>query len=284
MHASRRAPRVLAVFIASVFVITGSVFGGSAATAVPTTSPRPTVMAALGDSITQAIMTCSSLSSCAANSWSTGTSASVNSHAARLRALTPTQPLTTYNNAVSSVTSSALPGQAAKAVAQGAQYVTIEIGANDACTKTVGAMTLPATYKANIDAALAALAANGSNREIFVASIPNLQRMYDLNKGSSSARFTWTVLGLCQSLLASPSSTRAADVQRRAAVQTRVNEYNAVLAASCAATPKCRFDGGAVANTVFERSHISTRDYFHPSVSGQALLANITWPKTQWVS
>jgi lysophospholipase L1-like esterase len=284
MHASRRTPRVLAVFVAGVVVIAGSLVGASAATAVPTTSPRPTVMAALGDSITQAIQTCSSLTSCAANSWSTGSTASVNSQASRLRALTPTQPLTTYNDAVTAVNSGALLSQATKAVAQGAQYVTIEIGANDACTRTVAAMTPTLTYKANIDAALAALAANGSNREIFVASIPNLLRMYDLNKGSSSARFTWSILGLCQSLLANPTSTKAADVSRRTAVQTRVDEYNAVLAASCAATAHCRFDGGAIANTVFNRSHISTRDYFHPSLSGQALIASVTWPTTQWAS
>jgi len=284
MHSSRRTPRVLAVFIAGIVVAAGSVFGGSAATAVPTASPRPAIMAALGDSITQAIQTCSSLSSCAANSWSTGTTASVNSQATRLRALTPAQPLTTYNNAASGATSSALATQAAKAVTQGAQYVTIEIGANDACTRTIGAMTPTATFKTNVEAALGALAANNSKREIFVASIPNLLRMYELNRTSSTARFTWSILGLCQSLLANPSSTNSTDTARRAAVQTRVNEYNAVLATACAATVNCRFDNGAVANTVFERSHISTRDYFHPSLSGQALLANVTWPTTQWVS
>ena len=51
-------------------------------------------------------------------------------------------------------------------------------------------------------------------------------------------------------MLANPSSTSAADMQRRDAVQARVNEYNAVLAAACAATPKCWWDGGAVANYV----------------------------------
>jgi len=284
MRSSRRTPRVLVAFFAGAIVVAGAVFPGSAATAVPTTSPKPAIMAALGDSITQAIQTCSSLSSCGANSWSTGTNTTVNSQAMRLRALTPAQPLTTYNNAVSGAVSSGLLAQANKAVTQGAQYVTIEIGANDACTRTVGAMTPTANFKANIDAALGALAANGSNREIFVASVPNLLRMYELNKTSSSARFTWSILGLCQSLLANPSSTRQADVARRLSVQTRVDEFNAVLAASCAATVRCRFDGGAVANTVFNRTHISTRDYFHPSIAGQALLANVTWPATQWVS
>ena len=54
-------------------------------------------------------------------------------------------------------------------------------------------------------------------------------------------------------------------MQRRDAVQARVNEYNPALAAACAATAKCRWDGGAVADYVFTRANISTRDYFHPS-------------------
>jgi hypothetical protein len=39
-----------------------------------------------------------------------------------------------------------------------------------------------------------------------------------------------------------------------------------------------------VYNFAFTKAHISTRDYFHPSLAGQAALANITWPVTQWVS
>jgi len=46
----------------------------------------------------------------------------------------------------------------------------------------------------------------------------------------------------------------------------------------------CRFDGGAVAAHAFARTDISTRDYFHPSVAGQARLSSITWPTTQWAS
>jgi hypothetical protein len=73
-------------------------------------------------------------------------------------------------------------------------------------------------------------------------------------------------------------------VQRRDAVQTRVNEYNAVLKDVCANTDKCRYDGGAVADYQFVKSDISTRDYFHPSVAGQATLAAVTWSKSQWAS
>jgi len=117
-----------------------------------------------------------------------------------------------------------------------------------------------------------------------VAGIPSLQRLYDLNKSSVSARLAWGLLQTCQSMLANPTSTKAADVQRRAAVQQRVNEFNQALADACAATARCRYDGGAVANYAFTKSDVSTRDYFHPSLSGQATLAALTWQKTQWVS
>ncbi|MFD4960342.1 GDSL-type esterase/lipase family protein [Microbacterium sp. NPDC058389] len=282
MHSSIRARRALAALTASVLLLAGSLASASAANAAP--PPAQIVsMAALGDSISQAAMTCSSLTSCPTNSWSTGSTTSVNSHYLRLRAAGATG-LVAYNDAVSGSGSGALLGQAQKAVTQGAQYVTIEIGAIDACTKTVAAMTPTATFETNVQTALAALAASPASPEIFVASIPSLQRLYDLNKSSISARLAWGLLQTCQSMLANPTSTKAADVQRRVVVQQRVNEYNQALAEACAATAKCRYDGGAVANYAFTKSDVSTRDYFHPSLSGQATLAALTWPKTQWVS
>jgi lysophospholipase L1-like esterase len=285
MRISARARRVLATLAASAVIVTGTLFSASAANAAPLPPDNVRVMAALGDSITQASMTCSSLASCPANSWATGTTASVNSHLLRLRATAAPDNLVGYNNSVAGSASGALNAQAQKAVTQGAQYVTIEIGANDACTRTVAAMTPTATFKTNVQTALATLAASPAGPQVFVASIPNLQRMYDLNKSSLSARLAWGLLGTCQSMLANPSSTKAADVQRRAAVQQRVNEYNQALAEVCAAYPAtCRYDGGAVAAYAFTKADISTRDYFHPSLSGQATLASITWVKTQWAS
>ena len=41
--------------------------------------------------------------------------------------------------------------------------------------------------------------------------------------------------------------------------------------------PRCTFDDNAVANYVFTSTHISTADYFHPSVEGQRVLATVTW-------
>jgi lysophospholipase L1-like esterase len=275
-----RVSRTLASVLAATAVVAGTLFAASSASAAP---PLPARMAALGDSITQAAMTCSALTSCPANSWSTGTTASVDSHALRLKALGATG-LVAYNDAVSGAASAALPGQASSAASQGAQYVTIEMGANDACTSTVAGMTSTSTFTANVQAALATLSSSTAHPQIFVASVPNLLRMYNLNKNNAIARFVWAIFGTCKSMLANPTSTAAADVARRNAVQAQVDAYNAALAAACAATANCRYDGGAVANYQFTTSDISTRDYFHPSLTGQAHLAAVTWAASQWAS
>ena len=54
----------------------------------------------------------------------------------------------------------ALDAQAVKAVGQGANYVTIEVGSTDACTPSVSTMTSPAAFRAGIQKALATLAAS----------------------------------------------------------------------------------------------------------------------------
>jgi hypothetical protein len=283
MRISNRARSALATVAAATLIVTGAVFASPAAIAA-ITPPAVVKIAALGDSITLATSSCSSFSSCVANSWSTGTTASVGSHATRLKATAGVTSVTSFNNAVNGTKVGALNTQAAKAVTQGANYVTIEIGANDACTSTVATMTSADAFRAGIRGTLTTLAAPGANApQVFLASIPNLYRMYELNKGSSSARLTWGLLRICQSMLANPTSVKPADLQRRIDVQTRVDQYNAILAEECAAFASiCRFDGGAVANYAFAKTDISTRDYFHPSLAGQTKLAAITWAKTQW--
>ena len=70
------------------------------------------------------------------------------------------------------------------------------------------------------------------------------------------------------------------DVARRNRVRQRNIDYNTQLAQVCALYVTCRFDNNAVFNTPFVRSDVTTRDYFHPSVAGQAKLAAVTWAAT----
>jgi lysophospholipase L1-like esterase len=235
-------------------------------------------MASTGDSITRAFNTCAfPFIDCPRNSWSTGTSTAVNSHYRRILAANPAITGRNHNDAVSGAEMSELQGQVQRAVGQGVEYVTILMGANDACASSESGMTPVATYRTQFAAAMATLSGGLPSARIYVVSVPDLLRLWQIYHDSFAARTTWTLLGICQSMLARPGSTAPADVERRNRVRQRVIDYNAQLADVCAAYVHCRFDGNAAFNTDFVRSDVSTRDYFHPSVAGQAKAAAVTW-------
>jgi lysophospholipase L1-like esterase len=171
-----------------------------------------------------------------------------------------------------------LPGQASAVTNYaGSDLVTILIGANDACTSTEAGMTPTTAFRASIDSTLATLAGKGVER-VAIASIPDIYQLWSVYKDSSSARFTWGLYRICQSMLANPTSTKQADVDRRNRVQQRVIDFNAELAAACkAAAVPCKFDDGKVFGTTFIRSDVSSADYFHPSRYGQQKLAQAAY-------
>lgn len=249
----------------------------AAATATGATAPLPaTSLAALGDSITRAFDTCSTAyTDCPANSWSTGTNTAVNSWYLRLRAQSPS--LVASNDAKTGAKMVDLNSQAAAAVAQNADAVTILMGANDVCTSSVSTMTPSAAVGAELTQALQTLASGNGSRQIYVASIPNVYRLWQLFHANVVADFVWGIAGICRSLLAKPSSTAAADMARRAQVQAQVTADNNAIASACAAFAQCHYDGGAAYNVQFTTSDVTTRDYFHPSVSGQAKAAAAEW-------
>ena len=110
-----------------------------------------------------------------------------------------------------------------------------------------------------------------------MASIPDVYRLWALYRTHWIARLVWDAADICQSLLA-PTRTE----EQRQLVRTRNIAFNAVLAKECAAYPRCRFDGNAVFNFQFSRSHVSKLDYFHPNLAGQAEVARVTWAHTWW--
>jgi lysophospholipase L1-like esterase len=241
----------------------------------------PSSMASTGDSITRAFNDCSfPFVDCPSASWSTGTSTTVNSHYRRILAANPAISGRNFNFAVTGADMADLNGQVQRAVAQGVEYVTILMGANDVCASSEAGMTPVATFRAQFDQALATLAAGLPSVRVFVASVPNVYNLWAIYRDSFSARFVWSFAGICQSMLANAGSNSSSDVARRERVRQRNIDYNTQLAQGCAAYFICRFDGNAVFNTTFVRSDVSTRDYFHPSVAGQTKLANVTWAAT----
>ena len=163
--------------------------------------------------------------------------------------------------------------QVQRAVAQQAQYVTILIGANDVCTSSSAAMTTTATFQSEFQRAMNALQAGlPPGAHIFVSSIPNIYRLWSVLHSNPIAELVWYGAGICQSML-SPFNTPA----DRQQVLAQVVADNGALAQVCDHTPGCKWDGDATFNYSFQASQISHLDYFHPNLSGQAVLAAETW-------
>lgn len=242
--------------------------------------PLPGSIAAIGDSITRAFDACCWYGDHPANSWSTGGAAwdDVRSHYERILAVKPRIAGRNHNDAVSGAKMSDAIDQARRAVAQNAKYVTFLMGGNDVCTSSVDTMTPVDEFRSQLRSALAELESGlPAGAHVFVASIPNVYRLWQLFHDDPVATSVWSTAHICQSML-SPQNTEA----DRQAVLDREMAFNDVLAQECSAYADCRFDGDAVFGFDFARSDVSRLDYFHPSLSGQASLARITWAASWW--
>ncbi|MGQ0846123.1 MAG: GDSL-type esterase/lipase family protein [Sporichthyaceae bacterium] len=242
----------------------------------------PTSLAALGDSITAGFNACGFFADCPTRSWSAGSDSSVYSHRQRL-ADAGARLAEANNLARTGARVEALPGQMAAAVAAGADYVTVEIGANDACRRDPAAMTSVPAYRASVREAFGTLKKERPEARLFVASIPDLHRLWEVGHGSRLARMAWKKLGICQAMLARPTSKAQADAARRASVRERVQAYNAELAMACADYgTRCRYDGGTVFAYRFSLNQLTRWDFFHPDKGGQRALSDATWRAGFW--
>ncbi len=274
--------RSVSIALALVLVALFASGGTAAAANLPSTHPAHS-MASVGDSITRAYNTCSSaFIDCPPNSWSTGTSVSVNSHYNRLLAANPAIAGKNFNDAVSGAKMADLNGQVTSVNARGVQYVTILMGGNDVCTSSESTMTSVADFASQFQAAMSTLTSGSPKAKIFVTSIPDVSNLYGVLKDNVSARFIWALFQICQSMLASPLSTTQSDVDRRARVTQRNVDFNTALATICSQYVNCKFDNNAVFNFKFQAADVSTRDYFHPSLSGQRRLACVSWGAGYW--
>jgi lysophospholipase L1-like esterase len=255
-----------------------------AAVLVPTASaapPLPTSIVSIGDSITRATDVCCWYGDHPAQSWSTGGGAfdGISSHYERIRAGQPGIGGHNYNDARAGAKMRDALGQAQTAVGQGARYVTVLMGGNDVCTDSISTMTSVVDFRAQFTSTMKILAGLPPGSHVFVSSIPNVYQLWALFHNDPAAQLVWSLAGICQSLL-SPFNTE----QDRQAVLTRVQELNQVLADVCAQSLMCRFDDLAVFNYRFTSGQVTKLDYFHPSLSGQATLASITWARSWWNS
>jgi lysophospholipase L1-like esterase len=267
----RRSLGVLTPGLAAVLLL-------AAPAAAATAGPPPASMASMGDSITRGFNACGFYVDCPSRSFSTGGYTPVNSQATRITAKNSALAGHVFNDARSGAVAADMPGQAATAVSQHVQYVTILIGGNDACTSSEATMTSVAAFRASIDRTLAALKSGLPIARVELISIPDVKRLWAAGKGNLGALSAWGLFHICQSMLANPTSTAPADEARRDRVRQRVVDFNAQLAQACAAYgANCAYDGGAVFGYPFTLAQISGWDYFHPNTSGQQVLAELSY-------
>ncbi|MFF3933504.1 SGNH/GDSL hydrolase family protein [Streptomyces hirsutus] len=253
--------------------------GPGAKKAAPSPSPTPlwdtspASVAAVGDSITTGFDACAVLTDCPEVSWATGSSEKVESLAVRL--LGPAGAAErSWNYAVTGARMADLPGQMARAVGRGPELVAVMAGANDACRATTSAMTPAADFRADFEEAIRTLRKALPKAQVYVASVPDLKRLWSQGRTSAMGKQVWK-LGICPSMLGDPDALDAAANERRETVRDRVEEYNKALEEVCAEDDRCRYDGGAVYEYRFGTAQLSRWDWFHPSIDGQARLAEI---------
>jgi lysophospholipase L1-like esterase len=148
----------------------------------------------------------------------------VYSHYRRLLTAAPQLAGRAHNNARSGARMVELSGQLSAAATQRADYVTILMGANDVCTSSIGAMTPTGTFEAQFRSALGAFTAARPHARVFVSSIPNIYRLWQVLHTNRLATTAWTSFKICQSMLASSNTE-----EQRQQVLAREMADNAAL-------------------------------------------------------
>jgi lysophospholipase L1-like esterase len=277
-HRQRRwagSAAVLTVLVLAACTPSGS---GGTVGAGAGKGPFPASMAALGDSITSGYGTCLVLADCQRNSWSTGDGAIVSSHYKRILGGDKAIKGHAANYAQAGAVAADLATQAQQAASTRPAYLTIMIGANDACRTRPEDMTSPAVFASQLDTALGRVKTLSPHTRILMVSIPDIYHLWEIGHGSKVARAVWAGR-VCPSLLANPESELAVDVARRQQFRDRVDAYDAALALSCRNYGSlCRWDGGAVHGFEFSLSQVSALDFFHPNAEGENRIAKLTYP------
>ncbi|QHC59015.1 GDSL-type esterase/lipase family protein [Rathayibacter sp. VKM Ac-2760] len=263
--------------------------GGAAAPAAEAAAPPDLSFAAFGDSITRAAGTCGSEADCPANSWATGTAPEVHSLATRLQETNPDRTVKAANYAKSGSRIAGVSEAVSSAKAAGAdpELITLLIGGNDLCSPEVPAgpdgyaMTTAADFSASASSLLEQITSAWPRANVLVGSMPNIASEWQAVK-DSQGKFIWSIFEICRTTRGAKADNivqkGAAFDAAVAAAAERTQQYNDALASACAAVgPRCIWDGGALSQTPITKDLLSTVDYFHPNVSGQAQIARVLW-------
>lgn len=219
----------------------------------------PSSLAALGDSVSIGFASAGRFQPAPANSWITGGNPLVRSVYRRLLASDPSLAQHVTNDAMAGATMSQLAYQVGL-LPSGVDLVTIEMGTNDVCEGTTAA-----AFRSELDDGLDALDHTQPQARVVVLSIFDLPAMWSRVKSSPRA------VARRNYCIGATTSTGRARFERT------LLSFDRVLAAACSRHPHCSYDQGAAAHIAWQRTDVSTVDFFHPSVSGQRKIAAALW-------
>jgi lysophospholipase L1-like esterase len=168
--------------------------------------------------------------------------------------------------------------------ADGIAYVTFELGANDVCAPSLAASTDPVAFAEAVNAAFAVLADGlPAGSLLLVLSVPDITQLRAVLEDVPQATSLHRQYGVCTSVLGETVSLDA--------VRERIAAYNDALVSACEALDgspvDCRHDlagppSGSLFGAEFALEDLSSLDYFHPSLHGQARIAEVSWRLTPW--
>ncbi|QHC63088.1 hypothetical protein GSU69_10610 [Rathayibacter festucae] len=274
--------RIVAVAAALLLLAT-------AAVPVAAAEPATVTVLALGDSLSQGRASCTTKADCPVNSWSTGSAAAVRSIATRLQETAPSSTVRTANYSKSGSRIRAVAAMVTTAAAEGAapDVVTLMIGGNDLCHGDLYpaadgyTMTTAAAFSASASSLLHQIGRTWPTATILLGSVPDVASEWAGLRGGP-AEPVWVLSKLCRTTRGVTDTggvlTGAAQTASVAAAAQRTVQYDDALASACAAVgPRCVWDGGAFTATPLTPDIVSTLDWFHPNVRGQALIADVLW-------
>ncbi len=259
-----------------------------------TSPPLPALLAAIGDSYTQAWSVSPAYKrDHPGYSWAVGTvkGDGVFSLLERFQALGDKPEV--VDAATSGKKMSDAARQATAIVAQASRlppgataYVTFELGTNDLCDDPP---TDPAAFESQLRSAVSILRSGlPDGSRILMLPVPDFSHFHDITQAdpNANAALQLTVNSRnCAPYLGwdSPLSLQAAEQVR--------SGYDVILDRVCdeieatdgkAGRLHCRRNETLLAESDFTIKDLSTVDYFHPSLSGQARMAEAAWKASYW--
>ena len=271
----------------------------SAPTVAPTAepgTPMPSLLAAIGDSYSQGYsVSPSNLGDHIAFSWVIGSARNdgVFSLYERFKAIGGSP--TVLDAATSGRQMKDAPRQANLVVAAAKKlkpgqtaYVTFELGTNDLCADP-DPKTDPVSFGTDLATAFSTLRAGlPAGSRILMLPVPDFRHFYDITQASSAARAN---LALPQNSFRCPPYLGDSGPFSMVQANDYLARYDTALEGACSAitatdSPSgklyCTYNATLLANTDFRIADLSTVDFFHPSLSGQARMAANAWAADVW--